>query len=546
MKFFAKTIFAFAVSFLMVGCFEQKITYTINPDGSGKADITYITPLGALDSKIMQMDKTSETPLKEKLRLAAAKLIKQSKGVDAWKDVKYNFTEDGQVEFHGIAYFADFNKFHFKQNKDGSQSPSNDGNFNLKISKDQLELAVTKPKKKNSSDKKSEKPKSKLQNKVDYQNAKAMMRMFLYDMKIVNTYIMPGKVVSENGFKKINANTLTFTINGKDILKAIDKLATNDKYTKKDFKMSQNMDIYKLMPDMKKSLVVKGAMKPLFDYKQEVALAKKEWKKSEKILSTPIVAKGEKKINLPTKINTDTDTLKSDGKAKIVSSRYSVKGNKKEQKDFFLFQDSLEISILQPLPSKATAVTKAVVTKAEMIDGESVLGEREWDRKINFPRLAKDGKSVMLGVKLKIPKNPNSGIKILEGTIEYENNSGEKVVDLGIIPLKKGATGKALGAKITDATAKKTDDDEIGFSLHLNVNKNYIIGLEFYDKKGKKVDVKPAGTSYQDNSVTYYFNTGKSLPKSLNIKAKVYTKSERKSTTFSLSNVDMFGNQIGK
>jgi hypothetical protein len=543
MKFITRAITFLGVIFLLSGCFEQKITYTINPDGSGKADISYITPLGALNSKIMQMgDSTTPPPLKEQLRVAAAKLIEKTKGVDVWKNVKYSFTKDGKVCFTGTAYFADFNKFHFNRDENSKK----DANLVLKKEGGVLKLASAKPKKKGVSDSKSKPEKSPLQNKIDYQNAKGIMRVFLYDMKISNRYILPGKANSVTGFKKLNANTLTFSIDGKDILKAIDKLANDNKYSKKDFEISKDTDITSLMPDMKKSVEVKGAMKPLFNYKKEVAAAKREWKAEEKVLSTPILAKGEKKIKLPTKIEKKPETLKATTKAKLVGSKFYTKGTPQEQKDFYLFHSSLQLSVIQPLPSKATAVTKAVLTKAVMMDGEDVTGEKKWDREINFPRISKDGKSVLLEVKLKIPKNPNSGLKVLEGTIEYQNNSGEKVVDLGLIPLKKGASGKALGAKITKAVKKKTDEDDIGFSLELKINKNYIIGLEFYDKNGKKVDVKSAGASYSDNSVTYYLKTGKKLPESLNIKAKAYTKSEKKTTTFSLKNIDLFGNEISK
>jgi len=550
MKFLTRVFAVLCAMFVLTGCFEQKITYTINPDGSGKADISYITPLAALNSKVLQMDNAAPPPpLNEQLRAAAAKIIKQTTGADAWGNIKYTFTQDGQIHFQGTAYFADFNKFHFNKSKNGDEDDQKNAHgdgLQLKVSKNSLKLVSVNPERNNKKSS-SGKKQSLLQNKVDYQNAKAMMRMLLYDMKITSTYILPGKVMQERGFKKLNANTVTFTIDGKQILKIIDDMAMNDKYSKDAFEMSKNMEIYSLMPNMEKNLEVQGAMQPLFNYKKELIAAKQKWKKFEKVLSTHILAKGEKTVKIPTKINSKAEVVKTNKHAKLVGSKYSLKGTAEEQKDFYLYQDSLEVNIVQPLPSKATVITKALVTKAEMMDGENVLGKKKWDRKISFPRLAKDGKSVMLGIKLKIPKHPNVGLKVVEGKIEYQNSSGEKIIDLGLLPLKQGAKGKQLGANIIIAKGKKHNFMSAKtFALQLKVNKHYVIGVEFYDKNGKKITIKPAGTSWSDGSVTYNFVRAKSLPDRLGIKVKMYTISENKTMLFSLKNIDLFGHQIAK
>jgi hypothetical protein len=120
-----------------------------------------------------------------------------------------------------------------------------------------------------------------------FEQRKPMMARILQDMKMSSTFRLPGKLGKVSNFKKNKDGTIGIEITGKDMLKAIEKLVADDAWSRRQILAGRNMtkdgpsmsDINEKLFGKKGgiSAVVTGELKPLFDYKAEVAAAKEKY-----------------------------------------------------------------------------------------------------------------------------------------------------------------------------------------------------------------------------------------------------------------------------
>ena len=97
-----KKFFIFVFLVFLTGCYQVKKTYFINPDGKGKVIIDAVLPVVSLN---INQNNSEKPDLKEKVK----GIIEKSKGVDGWKDVKWEETKEGKLHFIATAYFSDIN-----------------------------------------------------------------------------------------------------------------------------------------------------------------------------------------------------------------------------------------------------------------------------------------------------------------------------------------------------------------------------------------------------------------------------------------------------
>ena len=101
--------FALALSLaLLAGCVQVRDEYTLNPDGSGKVKVSRLEPAG-----MTLMGGGGQLNPEAEVLTVAKKLVAESKGIDAWKDVSWKIAKDGRIQVTGTAYFKDINKLAF-------------------------------------------------------------------------------------------------------------------------------------------------------------------------------------------------------------------------------------------------------------------------------------------------------------------------------------------------------------------------------------------------------------------------------------------------
>lgn len=97
-------ILSLLAAIFIMGCIEEKSEYTINPDLSGKAtfELTF-TP--------SQIAQSAPADAPEQIIITdIEQILRQSEGIDTWKDISFDLTDEGLAHFTGTAYFPDINK----------------------------------------------------------------------------------------------------------------------------------------------------------------------------------------------------------------------------------------------------------------------------------------------------------------------------------------------------------------------------------------------------------------------------------------------------
>ncbi|HEU4338925.1 MAG TPA: hypothetical protein VFS19_02555, partial [Planctomycetota bacterium] len=80
-----------------LGCMDREEEYTLNPDGSGKAVISWVA--APFDPFGMGGARDPDQIMKKLVRGALSEIP----GIDCWKDVTFTLRPDGKIAFKGTA-----------------------------------------------------------------------------------------------------------------------------------------------------------------------------------------------------------------------------------------------------------------------------------------------------------------------------------------------------------------------------------------------------------------------------------------------------------
>ena len=527
----------------LAGCIETKEEYSLNPDGSGKVICEITQPLMA----ITITEAEEETGL-EKARDEVEKILQESKGVEVWKDVTFKLTDDGKLYFKGAAYFRKLSALNI-----GGSMKSEEGQAEfVRLRSGGMRLRLWKGEKKKSSKGGKALSKSELARKVKTEKAKfaqsrPMIVMMLTGFRDEKIFHLPGKLNRVSGFKRNAAtNTVRILVKGDKVLKAIDALAKDDAWWAKQVLTGRSLinegppmdaDLCKKLFGAKGFVAasVKGTLKPLFNYRAEVARAKRAYPALRKKLG--LAAKAEKVAAavLPPAAGGRLKNLRVGGVQIIHES-----DQKKEIRPFN-YDKGYALSLIAELPGAVMRIKEAKITKAQADTGEDLLPSREWDRKIHFPKLSANKSTVILEVKLKLPGTRAKGLKELSGELIYVVNKGTKTVDLGMLELKAGAKGKALGAEIKSLKESKWQKAHQELELKLEISRDQVKEVRFADINGNKLPVSGSGSWWSGRRVTLTYRLKGEFPAKARIMVEVYAQLQEYKVPFKLSNVSLIG-----
>lgn len=285
MRNLIRGILIFGISVFLSGCFETKEEYILNPDSSGK--VVYSATFSPMSFNLGGEKTGPETQMKDAVR----GILEKSSGIDVWKDVSYKLTDDGKISFKGTAYFSDLSKLKLKVGGGEMKgmkpvfTKAADGEMVLEFESEKKEKSeAVKEKLSKLSDEEMVK-KIKAQ-KAKYQQIKPMMESFLSAMKRDMSFRLPGKIKEVSNFKRED-DILLLTFEGKKLLDAVDGMFEDPAWMREQ--IIAGADLAKGGPTMDLMVneklfgerapvraTVTGAVKPLFNYKAEVAAAKKD------------------------------------------------------------------------------------------------------------------------------------------------------------------------------------------------------------------------------------------------------------------------------
>ncbi len=536
MKTFKFLILGILLSFF-IGCIESEQTFYINPDGSGKVLVR--SSFQTMNFITDNSDKKKQSV--EKLKKEIKKILENSKGIEAWKNVSYKYTDEGKIKFKGIAYFKDINKLAIKDASLLRLTFKKNKKRNIIIT-----IKGEKKKKKNIQEKVKKRLSEKeikaeiLKEKASYKKMQPMMTMIFSTMKLQYLINLPGKVLKTVNLTKKSPNKVYLNFSGDKLLQVINKLVEDDKWWRKqvtggkNFKKDNPFDdkeVNRMLYGEKGPIqvIVSKKTKSLFNYKKEVKQAKKEYIKILKSLeiedfASPIVyAKGSSFKSL--KIGGIKIIEISDSDNNILPF-YQNKG--------------IVLSLIGEFPGAVLKIKEGKVIKALTDTGENLLAADSWKQSIYKFNLSTDKKFVVFETELKLPKNKVRYIKQLSGYLIYESAAGIKKVDLGFSKIAPGEIGKNLNAKIISIKKDKWQKGAYIMELEITSSESAVRDIRVYDKDGLKLTAKKTSVyEYPKGTTKIKLFYEKKFPEAGKIILNKFDKIEEYKVPFNLKNISL-------
>jgi len=531
MKKFLPCALACASLLFLTGCFDTKEDFTLNPDGSGKVTIESIFAPFQLD-----MSEDKKTP-EQKLQAAIATVLDNAKGVAAWRDVTYTQQDDGRIRFKGTAYFADLNKVEFQNLTMMNFSlQKTNGTLVLESRMKKHETKKTAPAKLSDAEMTAKTKES----RASYQSARPMAVGLLATLKQEAVFHLPGPARDVSNFKSTPAGDLQLRLAGTNMLTAMDVLTASDDWWRKQLAINDNpmrdgMDMDNEFNEKLfgqngpvRAVIAGGAAK--FDYATELAAAKKEFAALRKKLgaeSTPELA--------PPAAGGDFKSLKVGG------IRWVFETDNSNDIRPLNWTAGYTLSVIGELPGSVMAISGGKLETATGSDGSDLLPEKDWDRKISFPRLSKDQTKVVFEVNLATPGPAVKSFKEISGTLQYSVAGSSTNVDLGITEIKEGATGSALGATVKSVKPGFGDNGGQDIELEMKLEPDELISLSAIDADGQETVLKRTSYSGGNRQYDITFNSKTEIPVKSRLVAKLHSEVKQFEIPFKLSNLDLTG-----
>ena len=522
------TIIFLSSLLILNGCFELEEIFTLNPDGSGKVEVTAV-----FQGMDFSLNGSDDNDPQGKLISAVTALLEQSKGIDTWKNVTYNIKEDGRIFFQATAYFKDINKVElhnlgvidvaFNSNKQGQlvlvlgdtkEDKTNDPAEPDALNKEQLQKQITNA-------------------KMEYQQSINMARLMLADMKEKMIFHLPAKVIKATGSYQTEPDgAVSFAISGAVLLKEMDAIMQDDKRLAEIIKSGD--DPMEDAPITPVKILLEPSSQPLFNYQKELAKAQADYQRTQKKLGMiPTIAPSDEKMS-------GAVTLTN---VRIGGVRLITESDQDEGIRPFNYDQGYTLSVVADLTGSITQVREACITKATTDTGTDLLPENEWDRKIHFTTLTENKKHIVFDVNLNVPDKKVKGLKEVSGHLDCLIANSTEKVNLGFEKLAEGAKGKLHQAKITKLTKEKNWSDELVHVLEfqLKLSRYMIKNVMFQSADGSEIETKSGSTMYGDNSTTFEYNRKIPFPPDTRIVIEVYQNAQKQKVPFKLENLNLLG-----
>lgn len=271
-----------ALSIFVCGCVEGEVVYTLNPDGSGKADIDLVmAPSGLALDRAFGGDKANDDIDEMARKLVARELVKaKSEGITAWSNVRGEFIKDGRFRFRATAYF--------KRLEDAELGPfgklrlvrADDGTLTLspKPKDEPLRKKAAPPNFAKMTE--AEWSKFLFLQRIEGQGTKAFVTSFLADVKFNTTIRMPGEITAIKGCKSVDKNSAGIELDGNAVITEFKRVQSlTDAELRKMYLDGKSPDFSEegafesMMFGGQPSVTVAKPTGQAFDYEKEVAAA---------------------------------------------------------------------------------------------------------------------------------------------------------------------------------------------------------------------------------------------------------------------------------
>ncbi|HEX7901528.1 MAG TPA: hypothetical protein VF950_27460 [Planctomycetota bacterium] len=480
--------------------------YFFNPDGSGKVKVRWSGPAGGPD-----IDP----------RKFIGEEVGQAKGVDAWSDVSYGPEEDRAV-FRGTAYFRNVSELRFHcqgmhvNSTDFATATDPKGGFTVvgRIeTKSDAPVAVAKL------------PEAIAEARAQMEMGREFIEGMFDGLRCTCVLRLPGKIKTPKNAKKVDDTSVSTEMKGRDLLDIIDRLMKDDALMGEMLKRGGGPDaIASLLGDLGPAEVsTKGKTAPLFDYESEVAAAAAAFEEFRASLGVPAGPERAKPAE-NTRVVAVKLVREADGENDFNPMGQNYAG--------------LSIIVAGDLPGPALKVEEGRVEAFILDDGTDLTPADDWDRRIHFPKLTKDGRTVYCEVEVKqLPEA--AGIREIRGVVRVQVATATEEVDLGFPELATGAQGSMFNAALE--RCETGEDGRTSIEVRLDLAMERIQSLAIVDENGSAAELNRGGYSASGDQCTLTLDSDAALVPGMKLKARVMADIKYYEVPFAVENVDLLG-----
>jgi hypothetical protein len=428
----------------ILGCLEEKSEYTVNPDLSGKATVE----LTFVPNSFASMEP-SDAP-EQMLGPDIERILRRSKGIDTWKDISSELTDEGFVRFTGTAYFPDINKMSLwnHEYREGARLKfTREPSGRIIIESPDGSAPEDRTEKENGAElSDAELARQVKLAKLQYNQAKPMLQMTLGNLEQDILVRLPAKIEKISVFEKTDDSTARWKINGNEVIEAMDRLIKDEERLKRliregkdPFGDTSDESVFNELFLGKKGpiQVISGTdSRNLFDYETEVAAARSNYDRMLKDLGLDLT------VTKPADPRVSSRAPAKPGTIEVVGVNL-VRYHDEEREIRPLNRGAgYTLSLMLELEEPHLAITHGRVEKAITDAGQDILRAQT---KISSPKLSKDGKAVVFAFTLDAPDQAARGLAELSGALVYLGSSGTKEIDLGVMEFREGAKSSVPG-----------------------------------------------------------------------------------------------------
>ncbi len=537
-----RSLAALALLFLCSGCFETKQEFTLNPDGSGKVVHETIFCAGA------KFGDSSRGSLDEEMQDAVKQMLSNSKGVDAWTDVKFDRLPDGRIHFRGIAYFPSLSALSIGQTNPLGYSLDKqpDGSLVLRSPGFRADDDESKPAPAPEADEE-DMPTQILRAKIAYQGMRPLFIGYLSTMKDEAIFHLPGAVSESTNLRRAGQRAVSVSLEGSKVLAAAEAMASQEDWWRRQ--VTAGSAFTKEGPDfadLEFNARVFGEKAPVaatiqpdgmqFDYPKEVAVAKADYAAFAARLHIPPPLK-HPAADSSRATATAVDQVPPDGKIPELQQVRAIGLKEIYEEGGLRFggPKGLTVGLRGALPFAGVEPAGAQLEIASAGDGSNLLSD---NRKIKADELSLHDGELTLDAELMLPGPGPASLRELSGFVDCYIEGPTRKTGFGFAKLMEGGKGNEFKAEVSKL--EQPAEGQAGtLKLHIAIDKWRIKSLQFLDAKGRKLDVINPSSSSSNESVDYNYSFRKPLPEGAHIEAEIYDPPVKTRASFKLENVPL-------
>ncbi|MCH2175886.1 MAG: hypothetical protein MK193_09185 [Lentisphaeria bacterium] len=516
------TSFILVGALLLSSCIEQKDQYLLNPDGSGKVQVTITRGL----PMNFQFGDSEEKSPEEDLKAFANKVLSESQGIDAWTKVSYKFLDDGRAQFKGVAYFKDLSQVQFAEGIQTSLSyVKKNGKVNIKIQDTDDEDEETE-----------DQVQTPLEAKIAYQQSIPMLRAMLTGFKWKVNMKVSGKIDEVSGFKS-RGNQVAVELKGEEVLEQFDEAMKDPKKMEELLNLQesgQSQDsignITRFMDEPLALTFTPGEV--LFDYNKEIQQAKQGYGKMIKNL----------KLDASSVATTAAPVAEKEEKApssgfKIAATSFQL------QKTMYQPNKSYKLTLTATLDDEINQGGKGELLEAKTSKGKNILPKQKWDREIHHLSVDhQDKNKVSFDVKLDLPDSSQDRLEVVRGNIKYMTAGGTKDVPIGTVSTQKGSKWGKYEIEISSNEKSQWQKGYYSIQLKCSIPQSEFKEFKFETLDGSPIKLNQNGSGTSNNTITSLgFSKKGKFPDKIKVTVVTFDGIVEKTVPFEIKNVPVTG-----